>query len=279
MSRIALAGLSVAAVMALAGSAQATFFSFASDNLSNSFTFKGTAGSNGQFTITEDVRPNSLQLLVDDNNGALPTLSVASEFRASLTASTSGLPNGGLVILGPGSGGQRVEFNYLVNGTFGFYRPTGGANAGAAMLTATVTNGILKVPGILPTTGAARWSTTGAVLGFDAPEINTDVTYTATSEFVAALGGTATANNYGIFVGPSGSASSINPDDFGFTLTALNAGTLGVSVNVDRQTNLPTTAWKSESSFSGSAANGVPTPGAAALLAFGGAFVARRRRA
>jgi hypothetical protein len=242
-----------------AGTARATFFSFASDVNSNAFTFAGTAGSGGSFSITDFSRPNTYSLLVDDNNGPLPSVAIPVELHANLsvTSGTSTLVAGTL-----------YQHTYHVTGTFGFYDMMGNA-----LLTVAVgpnNFGVLTVPGT-----ATAWSPTGAVLGADS---YADVTYTSTSALVAAMGGTAAAAQYGITVGAGGTGTSVGPDDFAFDLSVINTGSIGSGVAIDPTTKLPTSAWRSESSFSGSAFGGIPSPGALSLLLLGGLTAVRRTR-
>jgi len=253
------AGVGVLALAAAAGSARATLFSFASDVNSNAYTFAGTAGVAGTFNITDFSRPNTFNLLVDDNNGPMPTVSVPVEFRAALVASGGTSTN---------IGGSLFQHSYRVSGNFGFYDMMGNplltVNIGAGA------PGVLSVPGT-----SSQWSSSGAVLGADS---FADVTYTATQAFVTALGGSANAALYGITLGASSSASSVGPDDFSFSLTVINSGAPGVAVNIDAITRAPTTSWRSESSFSGSATGGIPAPGSTALLAVAAGLILRRRR-
>lgn len=258
--RFLVPGSCAALVIALAaGSAHATLFSFASDVNSNGYTFAGTAGSNGSFNITDFSRPNTFNLLIDDDNGPNPTISIPVEFRANLTANT-------------GTSTQIVgnlwQHSYRVSGSFGFYDTMGNA-----LLTVNIDS---AAPALFTVPGTQNaWSSTGAVLGADS---FANITYTATSRLVTAMGGAATAANYGITLDTSGSGSSIGPDDFGFDLTALNGGAIGLAVALDPTTRLPTAAWRSESSFSGSVAGVIPTPASASLLALGALMSLRRRK-
>jgi hypothetical protein len=253
-------GIAVLTACGAARPAQATFFSFASDHNSNGFTFGGSAGAAGSFTLGEFSRPNTFNLLVDDDNGPLATLSVAVEFRSSLTAS------GGSSTL---IGGALYQHTYHISGMFGFYTP-----AGVPLLTVdigTANPGFFTVPGT-----QNSWSSTGAVLGSDT---YSDVTYTATTAFVTALGGPAIAAQYGIVLGAGGSITSTGPDDFGFSLSVLNANAVGINVAINPLTKAPLSAWRSESSFSGaSSLGGIPTPGSAFLLGAGGILATMRRR-
>jgi hypothetical protein len=249
VSRIAACAFSLAA---LAGSARATLFSFASDVNSNSFTFAGTAGAGGSFTMSDFSRPNTFNLLVDDNNGPMPTISIPVEFRCDLN-----ITNGTSTQIA----GTLYQHSYRALGSFGFYD-----SMGNPLLTVVIgpNAGVLTVPG-----SQNSWSTTGAVLGSDS---FADVTYTASAAFIADLGGAAAAQAYGITT-----ASSVGPDDFAFSLSVINAGAIGATVSLDPTTHAPTTSWRSESSYSGSAFGGVPAPGAMSLVSFGVALIARRR--
>jgi hypothetical protein len=246
------AALSMVGVMVAASTAQATLFSFASDVNTNSYTFAGTAGTGGSFSITDFSRPNTFNLLVDDNNGTRPTLSIPVEFHAALTANT-----GTSTLIA----GSLFRHTYRVTGTFSLNDMMGNA-----LLTVTLgpTNGgILTVPGT-----QTAWGTSGAVLGADS---YADVTYTASAAFITALGGTAAAAGYGVTVG-----ASTGIDDLGFTMSVINSGSVGAGVAIDATTKAPTAAWRSESSFSGSAF--IPTPASAALMGMGVLVMGARRR-
>jgi hypothetical protein len=259
MNRRLIASGIAGAVLSLAtASAHATFFSFASGVNSNSFTFAGTAGSGGSFNITDFSRPNTYNLLVDDNNGPLPTITVPVELHANLTLSGGASTQ---------VAGLLYQHTYHVLGSFGFYD-----SMGNALLTVDIgpNSGLLTVPGT-----QTSWSTTGAVLGADS---FADVTYTAHTALVSALGGTTAAAQYGISVGANGLGASLGPDDFAFDLSVLNAGAIGATVPIDPTTKAPLAAWRSESSFSGSAFGGVPAPGACGLLSLGLVLLSHRRR-
>lgn len=272
-------GVAALALTALAGSAQATFFSFASDVNHQQFTFQGSAGSGGSFTLNNFTTPNTFNLVIDDNNGPAPAVVLPVEFRANLTATSPVMST---------IGGTLVEWNYRVSGSFSFFATAatgGGVAAGTELLRVTVgpTNGgLLKIPGTFNAAGGTRtWSSVGAVLGADS---FADVTYTAFTGLVTAMGGANTAANYAIAVGAGGSQSSTTPDDFAFTLSSLQGFPAGLPVTSTGPTvaldanGLPTTAWRSESSYSGSAIGGIPTPAATALLGVAGLVAARRRR-
>ena len=245
------------AVGIAATSAQATFFSFASDMNSNAYTFAGTAGTGGSFNITDFSRPNTFTLHIDDDNGPLGTIMIPVELRANLTA-TNGTST--QIV------GTLFQHSYRVTGTFGFFDAMG--NNLLSVNIGTAAPALLTVPGT-----ANAWSSTGAVLGADS---FADVTYTATTALVNAMGGAATAQNYGIVVGASGTASSTGPDDFGFDLSVLNGGAIGLAVALDPTTRAPTMAWRSESSYSGSTFGVIPTPASACLFGAATLFVTRR---
>jgi len=76
---------------------------------------------------------------------------------------------------------------------------------------------VLTVPG-----SQTAWSSTGAVLGADS---FADITYTATNELIAALGGATIAAQYGVLGGAFGAQS-----DFAFDLTVINASGLPVGI-------------------------------------------------
>lgn len=252
--RTSILGAAAIVAAAIASPAQATLFSFSSNINSNAYTFGGTAGTLGSFGITDFSRPNTFTLNIDDNNGPLPTLSIPVEFHASITASTG---------LSTNIAGNLWVHSYRVAGSFGFYDA-----AGAGLLTATVgpTNpAVLTVPGSQTT-----WSSTGAVLGADT---FSNITYTASNQLIAAMGGAAVAAQYGIFSGASGT-----PADFAFDLSVINAGAIGQAVAIDPTTKAPTSAWRSESSYSGSAGGFVPSPGAAVLFGAAGLLSMSRRR-
>lgn len=242
----------MAAGLGCASSAQATFYSFASDGNSSGFTVNGTAGSGGSFQISTQLA-NSYTLLVDDSNGPVPTASI---------------PNVGLVVdLVAQHANSQVfigtlwRHTYTVTGTFRFVD-----NGGNTLMTTAFdagSTGFLTLFG-----GQNSWSSTGAILGSDA--LST-LRYSWTPTLIAALGGAASAAQLGI-VGPN----SVSPDDFVFDLTVLNPGTAGASVSLNAQTRLPTSTWRAEGSFSGSSF--VPEPGSAAIAGLGLIAAMRRRR-
>lgn len=251
------------AALGLSASAHATFFSFASDANDQLPTFVGTPGSGSSFVISDAGAANRFQLLIDDNNGPLPSFgrTVRLEFNISVTHATSV----------PIFGSTFQHIYTIANGpgsafAFRFVDPTDNA----VLLSATFegsTTGVFSVPGT-----ANSWSTTGAVLGSDAFAM---VRYDASAELVARM--TAAGFNpeaYGVRNG-----ASIGPDDFGFDLTVITQRSSPLGVALDPQTRVPTTGWQSEGSYSGSAVNGfIPSPSAGSLLVLSGLIALGRRR-
>lgn len=240
----------------MAGSAQAAYFSFASDNDHTSWTFRGQAGNGSNAPLLDGSdSSDSLNLLIDDGNGPLGNLSISVDFNADLALTHAGSFN-----VGP-----FWQHVYTVAGAFSFADPS----TGAAWLVCSINS---QNPGSFTAPGTANtWSTAGAVLGSDG---FADITWTVTAAFLAAHPEIAA---YGLVPG-----STVGPDDFGFDLTVINVGEEGVNVGPNvalGQDKLPTAAWRAEASFSGSSGAFVPAPGAAALLGLGGLVMGRRRRA
>jgi hypothetical protein len=226
-------------VAAVAGSANAAFFSFASDNDHTSWTFAGQGAS-----LTNASDPADPQtLLIDDNNGVLPALSFQTQFIANMTL--------GYVASTPLGNGAFMH-SYSLNGTFTF-----NSAVGLPLLQATVTGGALTAIG-----SNTQWFSTATLQGSDYPgNPGGTVTYTW-------LG--VSAPEYDLLTG-----ASINPDDMAFTLTVINSA-LGRGVAIGTN-HLPSASWRSEGSYSGSG-HWIPAPGSMALLGVGGLLAARRRR-
>ena len=277
--------LSGAAALSAAGSAQAVFFSFASDAGDSYFTFRTTANTvvPNSFNIVEGSPAGlpgpvgspaySSQILrIDDNNGPLAAISLRTKFVANLVAA-----NGASTQIFPGL----WQHSYQVTGSFSFLDAVSGATLLSASVGTANNPALLTVPG----PNASTWSTSGAVLGSDSFNVVTYTAFPALVTAINALGGP-TALQYGIEI-PTGAASadSVGPnDDFGFTLTTINVNTsnppsTGIGSNVALGANkVPLQNWASEGSYSGSAVDGIPTPGAAGLLGLGILVAARRRR-
>lgn len=251
--------IGVVTLLGLVGSAQAALFSFASDDDSSQFTFRGTAGSGSTFTISNGRSPSStpVTLKIDDNNGALPTVALDVGFIADMTAHWEG---------SVGVAGSQTHV-YSVLGSFSFVNA-----AGAPLLTGTFSSP--NTPTVMTVLGSmTAWGSSGSIFGSDTVSgFAGAVTWTATADLIAL------ANSQGVNLAQYGIAAgnSNAPDDFSFTLTSLNAA--NANVPIDSMSRLPTAAWQSEGSFSGSAVNGIPSPGAISLLGVAGLILAGRRQ-
>lgn len=232
------AALALIAVGCLASSSQAAFFSFASDNDHTSWTFTGMGAS-----VRDAQDPADPQiLLIDDHNGPLPALPIAVEFEANFTISyLASVPLGGGAFI----------HNYALNGSFEYLDASG-----AVLLHCDVMNGALTALG-----GEFNWYSTSTIQANDNPN-GGSVVYTWNGPALP---------EYDLIPG-----QSLGRDDMAFTLTSLNFE--GGDVTLDRQTFLPNVQWVSEGSYSGSARNFVPAPGAAVIAGLGGLLAFRRRR-
>ncbi len=240
------------AALAVSAPAQATFYSFASDTNSSGYTVSGSAGAGSSFQISSPL-VNSYTLLVDDDNGPLPSAAINNvgliiDFQAQHASSQVFIAS-------------LWRHTYTVTGTARFV--DSGGNTLLTIQFDSGTSGIFTVFG-----GQNSWSSVGSILGSDGIAA---VRYSWTPALVAALGGPAAAAQYGI-VG----TDSIAPDDFSFDLSVLNAGAIGSPVQLDPTSKLPTSRWQSESSFSGS--SNVPEPGSAAIAGLAIIAGMRRRR-
>ena len=241
------------AVCGIAATANAGFFSFASDSNAANWTFTGAGAQ------INAAGGNVFQLLVNDDNGG-NTLVYNVTMRASMT-----LANGQAVQRGV----NRVAYTYdLVQGGVTFVDNA----TGNILLTASLSNGLVAAIGngtVTPNgvTGA-RWGSTDTI------QVNDDAGSAVYRWFGPDL------PSYSLFSG----SDSVGPDDLGFTLTVINTdgrrplpASAPRGVALDSLTFLPTSEWVSEGSYSGSAYF-VPTPGAAALMGVAGLFAARRQR-
>jgi hypothetical protein len=237
--------LACAAIALSAGSAQAAFFSFASDSRDNAWTFSGS----GPNIVDASGPTDPLVLMIEDNNGALPALQVSTQFNAQISLAFAGDVN---------LGGGAFSHNYLASGSFHFLD----VSSGTTLLTVNFTNCLYTSRG-----GASSWFTTGGLQGDD-----------GSGATVTMIWNGATLPGYGLAPGSLGS-----PRGFGFDLTALNTsgaipyGGQNPGVSLDSTSHLPNATWFSESSFSASA-SAVPAPGGAVVLGLAGLAAARRRR-
>ncbi|MBL0927147.1 MAG: hypothetical protein IBJ11_05775 [Phycisphaerales bacterium] len=247
-----------AAVVALwAGDARGAFLSFASDTSHQNWTFRGSGSTIGQ-GMPSGAGP---VLLIDDNNGPLPALSLPVTFNASLFSLTN---------VASFPAGNAWNHTYTLGGTFSF--TFSDANLGQLQIAVSVRGAFLDAKGT-----ETRWGSTATIQASD--DYSTQLTYTI-SGFGPILG---TVAPYGLAPGISDSVGA-NFDQFAFALDAINtnggvpglppAGTRGVAL--DPQTKLPTQQWWSEASFVG--ATVVPGPGAAGLLAAAALAGLRPRR-
>jgi hypothetical protein len=254
---LAVSGLCSSAAAGLVGG---PLLSFASDNDSDAFTFRGTAAAGNTFSIRNgrDPMANPLMLRIDDRNGSLPTVSMNVGFLADFTATWQG---------SVGVAGNFAHV-YSVLGTFGFVNP---ANPAQVWLTGTVSNA--STPGILTIPGPAnQWGSAGSISGSDVTaNFAGAVVYTATQALINAAQGLG-INLAPYFISPG---TSISPDDFAFSMSVLTSGPGAVPISPI--TRLPTSGWQSEGSYSG-ATFLIPAPGALGLLAWGGVVAAGRGR-
>ena len=167
--------------MTLAGAAQATLFSFASDDDSSQFTFRGTAASGMSFGIVNGRDPlgTPVTLKIDDNNGLGNTVSLNVNFRANFTAS---------FVNSVGLAGAQT-FVYSVTGSFSFLNPT----TGATLLTGTIGQTFPAAMTILGTT--SNWGSAGSIFDSDgAYGVAGAVVWTATSDLSTYAQSSAGAN-------------------------------------------------------------------------------------
>ena len=229
--------ITLTAVAGLAATAQASLFSFASDNDHTSFTFSGLGAVVGDAADPSD----PFTLLIDDDNGSNLPLSYSVEFQADFQISyVQSVPLGGGLFV----------HTYGLEGEFGFYD----LSSGDPVLTATVAGGAMTAMGL-----ANSWLSTASILGADSAFSDVQYTWHLASDPA-----------YGLYTG-----SSIGPaDDAAFTLTFLQNDS-GSGVGLDGNM-LPGVQWGSEGSYSGSATLPAPGS-VALLLGGGLVIGRRRR--
>lgn len=242
----------VLALAAVAGAANATLFSFASDNFNHTaFTFTGKGS-----VITAAPQDKPTVLYLDDNNGPLPPAGFDTRFVADMRISfLASVPLGG---------GNFIH-NYALGGNADPATPDFGwvdFVTGAPLLTAKIFGTGHAETAVGPAFG---WGSTATLQGADSQSSGVEYTWWGPD-----------APAYGLYTG-----KSVGHDDFSFTLTWLqSAAGLGVALESNDASpdfKLPATDWVSEGSFSGSAVF-VPTPGSLALLGLGGLIASRRKR-
>ncbi|MBZ0171597.1 MAG: PEP-CTERM sorting domain-containing protein [Phycisphaerales bacterium] len=235
----------VVTVAGLAAIANAGIFSFASDSSDQHWTLLGDPHG-GHYALEDGTPTGSLMdLFIDDHNGVLDPLVFRVDFNAHLDIDyASSSP----------IGGGKFLHTYHIEGDAGWYTAAG------PVLEMTVDGGLLTIVG-----DEFSWDTAGSIFGADTWA---GVQYTSYVD----------APDYGMYEG-----MSVGPQDFSFSLTALNAsGTIPYDWSMpgtalDPQTMLPVDEIYAEVSFSGSA-RFIPAPGSMALLGLGGMLSARRRR-
>jgi len=229
------------AVLATAGAAHATFFSFASDNDDASWTW---TGSGSDLANAQDPT-DPVTLLIDDQNGGLPPLEMDVEFEADFTLNfNSSIPVGGDVFI----------HTYVVDGEFTFREASG-----APVLAATFEGAILTAPG-----SENAWSSAAAVLGSDSFTTVTYESFISEPDYELFEGLSIASEDFGFDLTVINTSGNIPFDGEG----------LGVALDED---GLPLEVYFAEGSFSGSATF-IPAPGAVAVLGLGGLAATRRRR-
>lgn len=253
----AMGAVLVGAVMAAAGTANAAFFSLASDSSASNWTFSGVGDHLGTQPLP---RPAAFTLLVNDDNGG-NTVAYSVRMSATMTLTNATASPRGL---------NRFAFSYdIPQATFTF----SDAATNLPVMSISVTDGLLTAlgTGVATPNGIenAAWASTAGIQGNDATG---SVSYTWLGADLA---------SHGLFSGQS----SIGFDDLAFTASVINTdGSRPLSplaprgVGLNPLTLLPATTWYSEGSYSGSAYF-APTPGGAALLGLGALAAGRRRRA
>lgn len=233
-----LAGLAI--LGAVAGSANAAFFSFASDTADASWTFTGQGNQ-----ITSALSPNSTIKLEVSDNGQNP-VSFVTRFSANFTLSY-------ITSIQVGSSFQHL---YNLDGSFAFRD----ASDNSLIMSATFTGGSMTALG-----GRRSWGASGTAFGAD-PE--TAINYTLHKD-IEPLGLTAGS----LPIAPDFNFTLTVLNTSGIIPYPASAPGRGVALDANF---LPSLTWYSEGSYSGSAQ--VPTPGSMALLSAAGLMVARRRR-
>lgn len=248
---------------AVAAPAAATTFSFASDFASGQFTFE-----NGFATAVP------VDLLIDDENGFLSTLSIETRFSGDFTLA----PRAAVPEVAPGV----FVHTYSVRSPDFEFRGDidGDGNFDDLLMSVSAGGAVQTVIG-----GENTWGSAGSIFSdrnaFE--QGSGGVVYTVQQALIDLIGSEfgVDAADYGIFAGDSIESLS----DFAFTLTNIQAdpseagpfGENGNPVTLDSEFGRPDIAWVSEGSFSGTA-RFIPAPAAGALLLGGMGLAARRRR-
>ena len=246
MLRTTTATTALLAVAGFTAAADAGIFSFASDFSDQSWTFKLERHAD-HFSISDATHyTDPTVLLIDDVNGNLDPLEYVVDF--NLDADLD------FVSSTPIGGGKFIHSYTLVYAVAGWYTSSG------PVLEMTFRDSIITIVG-----DEFGWDSAGSMFGSDAWA---DVQYTSYID----------EPDYGMYVG-----DAIGPQDFGFSLTAINtSGSIPYDYSspgaiLDPSDMLPTEEVFAEGSFSGSA-QFIPAPSTAALLLGAGLLSTRRRR-
>ncbi|MEK6701648.1 MAG: hypothetical protein AABZ53_05250 [Planctomycetota bacterium] len=235
------AGLALIAAAGMAASANATFFSFASDTADRQWTFTGA----GNQVRQGDAAGVNIDLIVNNDNGGMDAV-YHTKFMADWT----------LAYEKSSAVGSIITHQYRASGVFQWLD----ARSGDLLLSCAFENAVFSAAGKV-----AAWSSTATVMGTDELSV---VQYTSGIDN-ADLGIAA-----GAMSGPQDFAFTMTVINTSGALPYTpNAANRGVSIGADM---LPNRQWFAEGSYSGSA---VPTPGSAALLGLGGLALGKRRRA
>lgn len=232
--------LAMLGVAGLAASANATYFSFASDTANRQWTFAG----NGANVSQGDAAGVDVDLILADDNGGTER-TIATKFFASWTLSH----------VGSTGVGAAVSHTYRATGNFQWLD----ASTGGLVLRGDFSDAIFTAGG-----SAAAWSSTATVMGSDE---FTQMAYTS------GISAPEVGLGIGALGGPQDFAFTLTVINTSGQLPyRANAANRGVALG---EGMLPGREWWSEGSFSGSA---VPAPGSVALVGLGGVMCLKRRR-
>jgi hypothetical protein len=260
ITQAAVASLMLAAGMA--STAQAGFFSFASDSEPSRWTFTGPANDQLADTFATPGNGILVQLLVNDHNGGT-TLAYNTALTGQFNMGTGTAIRRGT--------GNAVEYLYTLAGSFTFVDLA----TGRPLLSASFEEGFLSSLGLgqFDEGGAliaGSWGSTATI------QANTQASFVSYQWFGPDL------PSYDLF----NNQTSTGPADLAFTLSVINTngGTplpagapRGTPLSLpDLRPNAPG-SWYAEGSYSGSALF-VPTPGSLVLTAAGLLCMPPKRR-
>ncbi len=236
-----IAALGLIAAVGLAASANASFFSFASDTGDRQWTFAGL----GSQVRQGDTAGVNIDLIVNNDNGG-----VDGVYHTKFFADWSlGYEKSSAV-------GSIITHQYRATGVFQWLD----ADSGGLILSCAFENAVFIAAG-----KQAAWSSTATVMGTD------DLSFV---QYTSGITNADLGIAAGAMGGPQDFAFTMTVINTSGALPYTpNAANRGVALGTDM---LPSRAWYAEGSYSGSA---VPTPGSAALLGLGGLAMGKRRRA